>query len=59
MQRGKVTEKKPTMRGITTMRNTQGRDNKMYFISDGFNLEDSRDNKFGSLLTLNGISQHN
>ena len=54
-----MTEKKPTMRGITTMRNTQGRDNKMYFISDGFNLEDSRDNKFGSLLTLNGISQHN
>ena len=59
MQRGKLTEKKPAMRGITTMRNTSGRDNKMYFISDGFNLEDSRDNKFGSLLTLNGISQNN
>jgi len=39
------------------MGNTKGRDNKMYFISDGYNLDESNDNRFGSLLTLKGVMQ--
>lgn len=38
------------------MKNTTGRDNKMYYVSDGFNLNDSNDNQFTSLLTLNNIA---
>ena len=28
----------------------------MYYVSDGFNLNDSNDNQFTSLLTLNNIA---
>ena len=37
------------------MKNTTGRDNKMYFISDLMNLDESQENFFNELLTLNNI----
>ena len=51
-----MTERKPNVPGITNMRKQQGRDNKMYHISDGFNLNSTYENPFNSLLTLNGVS---
>ena len=38
------------------MHNQQGRDNKMYYVSDGFNLDTSHENQFTSLLTLSNIA---
>jgi len=38
------------------MQNTKGRDNKMYNISDGFNLNISIENNFVNLLTLNNVA---
>ena len=48
---------KPLFKGITTMQNQTGRDNKMYYVSDGFNLDESLENQFTSLLTLNGVRE--
>ena len=56
LEKGRITHKKPLFNGITTMKNTTGRDNKMYYVSDGFNLNDSDDNQFTSLLTLNNVA---
>ena len=38
------------------MKNTTGRDNKMYYVSDGFNLDESLENQFTSLMTLHGVA---
>ena len=42
--------------GITMM-NTKGRDNSMYYVSDGFNLQadDEDDQPLNSLMTLNNV----
>lgn len=57
LQKGKFTKQKvPLFKGITTMQNTKGRDNKMYNISDGFNLNISLENNFVNLLTLNNVA---
>ena len=50
--------KVPPLKGLSTMSNTKGRDNKMYFISDGFNLDKSKENCFTSLLTLSGVTSN-
>ena len=56
LEKGRITKQRPLFNGIQTMKNTTGRDNKMYYVSDGFNLNDSNDNQFTSLLTLNNIA---
>ena len=38
-----------------TMKNTRGRDNVMYYISDNQNLEPQDDNMFDALMSLNVI----
>ena len=38
------------------MKNTTGRDNKMYYISDGFNLDKTLENQFVSLMQLNNVA---
>ena len=38
LAKGKLTQQTSPFNGITTMKNTTGRDNKMYYVSDGFNL---------------------
>ena len=56
MEKNKLSSaKKPLFKGVRTMGNTKGRDNKMYYVSDGFNLDESQGNQFVSLLTLNGV----
>ena len=57
LEKGKINAKKPLFKGVTTMKNQQGRDNKMYYVSDGFNLDESLENQFTSLLTLNGVRE--
>ena len=49
--------KQSPFRGQQTMKNTLGRDNKMYYVSDGFNLDTSVENQFTSLLALKDIQQ--
>ena len=57
LSKGKVTKKRSLFRGMSTMKNTAGRDNKMYFVSDGFNLdEEAPSNQFNNLLQLNGVT---
>ena len=43
-----------------TYDNTMGRDNMMYYVSDGFNLarEDDDGSPFGSLMTLNNVKKN-
>ena len=54
--KGGGNNKAPSLfRGMTTMKNTTGRDNKMYFISDLMNLDETQENCFNELLTLNNI----
>ena len=55
LEKGRITKQKPLFNGMTTMKNTTGRDNKMYYVSDGYNLDTSNDNQFTSLLTLNNV----
>ena len=56
LEKGRIINKRPLFNGITTMKNTSGRDNKMYYVSDGFNLDNSGDNQFTNLLTLNNVA---
>ena len=42
-----------------TMKNTKGRDNVMYYISDNQNLEPQDDNMFDALMSLNVVRDDN
>ena len=52
LAKGKLTQQTSPFRGITTMKNTTGRDNKMYYVSDGFNLKAELENQFTSMYNL-------
>ena len=56
LEKGRLVQNKPLFNGLTTMKNTTGRDNKMYYVSDGFNLNTSNENEFTSLMTLNNVA---
>ena len=43
---------KPLFQGVSTMKNTTGRDDSMYYVSDGFNLKTQVENQFTNLLML-------
>lgn len=44
LEKGKIGCKVPAFKGKTTMQNTTGRDDKMYYVSEGFNLRGTNEN---------------
>ena len=50
---GKVTQ--AAMKKGQTMKNTTGRDDSMYYVSDNSNLKQQEDNQFDAIMALYSI----
>ena len=52
MNSGKIYKKRQYPNGITTMMNTVGRDDKMYFITEGYNLKKDEEEESATTLAF-------